>query len=69
MKVILDNNVFVSGLIFTGKPYHILKNWHAGQFILYASSEILDEYERVIKELSQKKPEFINRSNLTNISL
>ncbi len=58
MKVILDTNVLVSGLFFTGRPYRILKAWHAGQFILFASTEILDEYERVIREFSHKKPEF-----------
>lgn len=48
----------VSGLFFNGRPYRILKGWQSGQFDLFATSEILDEYERVIRELSFKKPEF-----------
>ncbi len=58
MNVVLDTNVFVSGVFFNGRPSRILKAWHSGQFILFASSEILDEYERVIRELSQKKSAF-----------
>ena len=58
MNVILDTNVFVSGLFFTGRPYRILKGWHSGQFSLFATSEILEEYERVIREFSHKKSEF-----------
>lgn len=58
MKVILDTNVLVSGLFFSGTPSRILKAWDSGQFTLFASLEILDEYERVIHELSPKKPTF-----------
>jgi putative PIN family toxin of toxin-antitoxin system len=45
-------------LFFSGRPFRILKAWQSGQFILFASPEILDEYERVIRELSQKKSTF-----------
>ena len=58
MNVILDTNVLVSGLFFTGRPYRILKGWQSGQYALFASTEILDEYENVIKELSYMKPGF-----------
>ncbi len=58
MNVVLDTNVLVSGLFFNGAPFRILKAWQSGQFILFASHEILDEYERVIRELSQKKSTF-----------
>ena len=62
MNVIIDTNVFISGVFFSGKPYRIIKAWQAGQFALFSSGDILDEYERVIRELapklSSKKPKF-----------
>lgn len=47
MKVVLDTNVLVSGLIFGGTPARILTAWTDGRFQLVASPEILEEYRRV----------------------
>ena len=47
MKVVIDTNVFVSGVFFKGPPYEILKAWRAGGFELAISQEIFDEYQRV----------------------
>jgi len=58
MNIVIDTNVFVSGLFFGGTPYRILKAWGAGQCALFVTNEILVEYERVIRELSCKKPQF-----------
>ncbi|MBF0490479.1 MAG: putative toxin-antitoxin system toxin component, PIN family [Candidatus Omnitrophica bacterium] len=58
MNVILDTNTLVSGLFFKGKPRRILTAWRSGQFVLFASTEIFDEYARVIRELSHLKPRF-----------
>ena len=58
MNVTIDTNVFVSGLFFNGTPSRILKAWRAQQFTLFSTIEILDEYDRVIRELSQKRPTF-----------
>lgn len=58
MNVILDTNVLISGLFFNGRPYRILKGWQAGQFDLFASSAILEEYDRVIQEFSHKSLKF-----------
>jgi predicted nucleic acid-binding protein len=44
VRVILDTNVFVSGVFFTGPPAQILEAWSAGQLLLVISPEILDEY-------------------------
>lgn len=43
LKIVLDTNVFVSGVFFSGPPYQILKEWQAGKFELVVSKEILDE--------------------------
>ena len=56
MKVILDTNVFVSGVFFSGPPYTILKAWRDGKVQLATSPDILQEYTRVGEELSKKFP-------------
>jgi len=47
LKVVMDTNVFVSGVFFSGPPYQILKTWQSDKFELAASPEVLDEYRRV----------------------
>ena len=56
MKVVLDTNVFISGVFFSGPPNKILKGWRDGRFILVLSPEILEEYQRVAEALSKKYP-------------
>lgn len=51
MRVILDTNVFISGVFFGGPPSRILEGWHDGRVTLVLSPEILDEYQRVAAEL------------------
>lgn len=47
MKVILDTNVFISGVFFSGPPHQILNAWRDGKIQLAISQEILKEYWRV----------------------
>ncbi len=56
MKVVLDTNVFVSGVFFSGPPYQILKAWRDGKIHLAVSLEILDEYRRVGEILAEDHP-------------
>ena len=56
MKIILDTNVFTSGVFFTGPPYQILKAWRDGKVQLVISQEILDAYQRVGETLAQQFP-------------
>lgn len=56
MRIILDTNVFVSGVFFTGPPYQILKAWRHGKVKLILSPEILEEYQRVGKVLANEFP-------------
>lgn len=53
MKVVLDTNVLVSGLLFGGVPGRILTAWSTGAVRLVISPPILDEYRRVGLELSK----------------
>lgn len=54
LKVVMDTNVFVSGVFFSGPPYQILKAWQSGEFELVVSTEILDEYQRVGEILAEQ---------------
>ena len=56
MKVILDTNVFVSGVFFSGPPYKILEAWRDGKVQLVISQEILEEYQRVGETLAYQFP-------------
>lgn len=52
MKVVLDTNVLVSGVFFSGPPRQILEAWRDGRVELVVSLEILEEYRRVGERLS-----------------
>ena len=52
MRIVLDTNVFISGIFFTGPPYQILKAWCDGKVQLLVSPSILDEYQRIGVELA-----------------
>ena len=54
MKIVLDTNVLVSGIFFSGPPAEILRAWSHGKIRLVLSPEILDEYTRVSAELAEK---------------
>jgi putative PIN family toxin of toxin-antitoxin system len=57
VRVILDTNVFLSGIFFSGPPFAILDAWRKGRLELVVSAEILDEYRRVGDELGQSFPQ------------
>jgi putative PIN family toxin of toxin-antitoxin system len=57
MKFVLDTNVFISGVFFTGPPHKILQAWQLGDFELVLSEEILDEYQRVGAILANQYPQ------------
>ncbi|MDD4996978.1 MAG: putative toxin-antitoxin system toxin component, PIN family [Syntrophales bacterium] len=65
MKVILDTNVFVSGVFFTGPPYRILEAWRDGKLQLVISEDILEEYRRVGEVLAERFPSIELRPFLT----
>ena len=56
MKIVIDTNVFVSGIFFTGPPYRILEAWRNGRLKPAISREIADEYQSVVDELSKQYP-------------
>lgn len=54
MKIVLDTNVFVSGIFFSGPPHRILRAWRKGLVRLAYSPAIILEYQRVLADLSQQ---------------
>src|SRR5579864_2556456 len=56
MRVVLDTNVFVLGVFFSGIPSRVLKAWRDGRLTLVYSPTIFDEYDRVFTELTEDFP-------------
>jgi putative PIN family toxin of toxin-antitoxin system len=56
VRIVLDTNVFVSGVFFGGPPGRILDAWRDGRVHLVVSAEILDEYQRVGRLLAAEHP-------------
>jgi putative PIN family toxin of toxin-antitoxin system len=57
VKIVLGTNVFVSGVFFVGPPHKILEAWRDGKIQLLLSPAILEEYQRVMRELAVQFPE------------
>lgn len=56
MRVVLDTNVFISGVFFQGPPYRILDAWRHRRLHLVVSPAIVEEYQRVSQELAAQFP-------------
>ncbi|MEN9450204.1 MAG: hypothetical protein RJA83_818 [Pseudomonadota bacterium] len=56
IKLVLDTNVFISGIFWSGTPSKILNAWHEKILKIVSSLEILDEYSRVSDILAKKYP-------------
>ena len=58
-RVVLDTNIYISGLIFGGVPAEILAAAVAGSFILCVSDAIRDEVVSTLKEKFQLSDDYI----------
>ena len=56
MKIVLDTNVFISGIFFSGPPSQILRAWKNKRLQIILSQDILIEYQRVAESLMLKYP-------------
>ena len=56
MKIVLDTNVLVSGIFFSGPPAQILHAFGQSKLHLIVTPEILEEYKRVAAELHENFP-------------
>jgi putative PIN family toxin of toxin-antitoxin system len=69
IKAILDTNVFISGVFWKGPPFEILNAWQEQRFRLAISPPILDEYRRVLDELTRERAMPVLRSVLKIVEL
>jgi uncharacterized protein len=60
LKIVVDTNVFISGVYFGGYPYRILTSWNDGALVLVVSKEILGEYLRISEILAVQHPASIS---------
>lgn len=56
MRVVVDTNVFASGIFFSGAPHAILDAWRHGRLTLVVTPAIMEEYRRVVHALAEQFP-------------
>lgn len=56
MRIVLDTNVLMSGIFFSGPPFRILQEWRDGRLQICISPEIFEEYLAVAERLSEQFP-------------
>ena len=56
MKLVIDTNVFASGIFFNGAPHRIIDAWRQGRLELVVSPDIMQEYRRVLHALAARYP-------------
>ena len=54
--MVIDTNVFISGVFFTGPPYQILEAWRNAKIRIVISPDIFEEYRRVGDVLANRFP-------------
>jgi putative PIN family toxin of toxin-antitoxin system len=50
MKVVLDTNVFISGIFWKGSSNKVITSWKEGKFTQVTSLEIISEIIKVLKD-------------------
>lgn len=65
-SVVIDTNVFVSGLVFGGAPRRIIEAFVDNDIIVVSSEELLRELRRVI---AQKFPLYASMLDLLELSI
>lgn len=62
-KVVIDTNVIVSALLFSGKPGELIPFWQNSRIEPIVSGDIVDEYIRVLAypkfQLTEKEIQFL----------
>jgi putative PIN family toxin of toxin-antitoxin system len=56
MRIVLDTNVLISAIFFSGPPSRILSAWLEDKFDLAVSTEILEEYRETASRIGEKFP-------------
>jgi len=64
MKIVVDTNVFISGIFFGGAPGQVLKAIVSSKVVACATTSIVDEYLEIIDEMITRKQGKLNRNIL-----
>jgi uncharacterized protein len=67
LRVVIDTNVMISGIFFSGIPAEILNSWRRGDIQFVISSDIANEYVKVVNILANDYPDIEINSILTLI--
>ena len=54
MRIVIDTNVLISGIIFGGKPSKIIELLFGKKISVFASPEMVDEYKRIYGGLGER---------------
>lgn len=54
MKIVLDTNVFISGIFWRGPPHQVLMLWAKNKISLLVTKKILNEYLRILHKIDNK---------------
>ncbi len=65
-QVVIDTNVWISGLVFGGNPEKIIRLFIEGQIIVVCAEELLSELRR---KISQRFPLFLPNLSLLEASI
>jgi putative PIN family toxin of toxin-antitoxin system len=68
MKVVIDTNVFISGIFWKGHPNKVLNLWKEGKITLVVSADTLFEFTRVMNDFKIQLPQDMIRQ-WTNLIL
>ena len=60
MKIVVDTNVLISGVFFGGFPRQVLSAVIRHKIKAYATAEIIDEYEEIIREMVVRRQGHLN---------
>ena len=52
MRIVLDTNILLSGIVWKGLPSKIIDSWKEGLFEVVVTDEIFAEYHEVLKRFS-----------------
>ena len=55
MKIVIDTNVVISGTFFKGNPRRILEAVVEKRFDVFATTEIIEEYQEIVDEMIDRK--------------
>jgi len=61
-RVVIDTNVFISGLNFAGRPSEVLELLIKGEIEVFISPFILAELERILRDRFEWKAEQLHRA-------